>query len=98
MSDTFFAYLVTLAYGDEETPTLAQVVFLSENEAEDTRTVARALLQNAKQTAPEKPKFDWSTLKVHGSQSLSDDELMGLVAAAAQGQVGVGRVSTLKLS
>ena len=35
-----FAYLVTLAYGDVEVPTLAQVVFLSHREGEDaTRLV-----------------------------------------------------------
>jgi hypothetical protein len=94
----FFAYLVTLAYGEKDSPTLAQVVFLSEKEAEDTRSVAQALLVNAKNTAPYTPRFDWSTLKVQGSQTMNDRELMTLVDAAAQGLVGVGRVSGLKLS
>ena len=93
-----FAYLVTLASGEKDAPTLAQVVFLSGVEAEDTRSVAKALLENAKHPAPHTPRFDWSTLKVQGSQTLNDRELMALVDAAAQGQVGVGRVSRLKLS
>jgi hypothetical protein len=93
-----FAYLVTLAYGEKDAPTLAQVVFLSGVGAEDTRSVAMALLENAKHAAPHTPRFDWSTLMVQGSQTLNDRELMALVDAAAQGQVGVGRVSRLKLS
>ena len=94
----FFPYLVTLAYGEKDEPTLAQVVFLSNKEAEDVRTVAKALLEKAKNTAPDIPRFDWSTLKVHGSKTLNDKELTRLVDAALQGQVGVGRVSGLKLS
>ena len=94
----FFAYLVTLAYGEKDAPTLAQVVFLSNKEAEDVRTVAKALLEKAKNTAPDFPRFDWSTLKVHGSKTLNDKELTRLVDEALQGQVGVGRVSGLKLS
>ena len=94
----FFAYLVTLAYGEKDAPTLAQVVFLSDKEAEDVRTVAKALLEKAKNTAPDIPRFDWSTLKVQGSKTLNDKELTRLVDAALQGQVGVGRVSGLKLS
>ena len=91
-------YLVTLAYGDKDTPTLAQVVFLSDKEDENTRTVAKALLENASITAPQTPRFDWSTLKVQGRQSLNDEGLTTLVTAASKGQVGVGRVSRLKLS
>ena len=93
-----FPYLVTLAYGDKDTPTLAQVVFLSDKEDENTRTVAKALLENASITAPQTPRFDWSTLKVQGRQSLNDEGLTTLVTAASKGQVGVGRVSRLKLS
>lgn len=94
----FFAYLVTLAYGNKDAPTLAQVVFLSDKEGEDTRTVAKALLENANSAAPQTPRFDWSSLKVQGSQTLNQQDLTSLVNAAAQGQVGVGRVSGLKLS
>lgn len=94
----FFPYLVTLAYGEKDEPTLAQVVFLSDKEGEDTSMVAKALLENSKNTAPQTPWFDWSTLKVQGSQTLDDKELTKLVDAASQGQVGVGRVSRLKLS
>lgn len=94
----FFAYLVSLAYGEKDTPTLAQVVFLSDKDGEDTGTVAKALLENAKNEAPQTPRFDWSTLKVQGRQTLKDKEMTQLVDAASQGQVGVGRVSTLKLS
>ena len=94
----FFPYLVTLAYGEKDTPTLAQVVFLSDKAGEDTRTIAKSLLENAKNVAPQTPRFDWSTLKVQGSQTLDDKELSKLVEAASQGQVGVGRVSALKLN
>ena len=93
-----FPYLVTLAYGEKDTPTLAQVVFLSDKEDENTRTVAKALLENANITASQTPRFDWSTLKVQGRQSLNDEELTRLVNAASKGQIGVGRVSRLKLS
>ena len=92
-----FAYLVTLAYGDVDVPTLAQVVFLSDREGEDASSVATSLLQNAEAQAPQMPRFDWTTLKVHGSQTLSQADLGRLVAAAAKGQVGVGRVSPLRL-
>ena len=99
MSDAaLFAYLVTLAYGDVDLPTLAQVVFLSNREAEDASSVATCLLQNAQAQAPQMPRFDWMTLKVQGNQSLSQADLIKLVAAAAKGQVGVARVSALKLS
>ena len=94
----FFAYLVTLAYGEKDEPILAQVVFLSAKEGEDRRMVAKALLENSKNTAPHTPRFDWSTLKVQGSQTLNDKELTKLVDVASQGQVCVGRVSRLKLS
>ena len=92
------AYLVTLAYGDKEAPTLAQVVYLSETEGEDTRTVAEAVLRHAKNTTPKTPRFDWNTLKVKGTQTLNEQETAELVEACAKGQVGVGRVSVLKLS
>ena len=94
----FLPYLVTLAYGEKDTPTLAQVVFLSDKDGEDTRTVAKALLENAKNVAPQTPRFDWSTLMVQGRRTLKDNQITQLVDAASQGQVGVGRVSRLKLS
>lgn len=94
----FFPYLVTLAYGDLEEPTLAQVVFLGDNESEDTRTVAECLLNNAKNSAPQIPRFDWTTLKVQGINSLDAAETTKLIDAASKGQVGVGRVSRLRLS
>ena len=86
-----------LGYGDVDVPTLAQVVFLSDREGEDASSVATSLLQNAEAQAPQMPRFDWTTLKVHGSQTLSQADLGRLVAAAAKGQVGVGRVSPLRL-
>ena len=98
MSETFFAYLVTLAYGGKDAPTLAQVVFISHKEGEDARTVAKALLKNTKNTAPQTPRFEWTTLKVQGSQTLNDNDLTKFVDAASQGQIGVGRVSRLKLT
>ena len=99
MSDAaFFAYLVTLAYGSVDAPTLVQVVFLSDRQAEDAGSVATVLLENAQAQPPQMPRFDWTTLKVQGNQSLSQEDLGMLVAAAAKGQVGVGRVSPLKLS
>ena len=94
----FFPYLVTLAYGDLEAPTLAQVVFFGDNESEDTRTVAECLLKNAKNAAPQIPRFDWTTLKVQGINSLDAAETTQLIDAASKGQVGVGRVSRLKLA
>ena len=94
----FVPYLVTLAYGDLEAPTLAQVVFLGDNESEDTRTVAECLLNNAKNAAPQIPRFDWTTLKVQGINSLDAAETTKLIDAASKGQVGVGRVSRLKLA
>ena len=91
--DTFFAYLVTLAYGDQDEPTLAQVVFISNQDREDVATVARGLLQNARGDRTQIPRFDWSTLRVQGTQKVSDDELTQLIDACTTGQVGVGRVS-----
>ena len=96
--DTFFAYLVTLAYGDQDEPTLAQVVFISNQDREDVATVARGLLQNARGDRTQIPRFDWSTLRVQGTQTVSDDELTQLIDACSKGQVGVGRVSKLRLS
>ena len=89
---------MTLAYGDQQDPTLAQLVFISSHEAEDTRTVAKALLQSARTTAPDLPRFDWSTLRVKGTQSLNEIETEQLIEASVKGQVGVGRVSKLKVS
>lgn len=94
----FFPYLVTLAYGNLEEPTLAQVVFLGDNESEDTRTVAECLLKNAKNIAPQIPRFDWTTLKVQGINSLDAADTTKLIDAASKGQVGIGRVSRLKLA
>ena len=96
--DTFFSYLVTLAYGDQDDPTLAQVVFFSDQEREDTDTVARELFKNAMQAPTEIPRFEWSTLRVKGTQALSANELAGLIDACSNGQVGVGRVSKITLS
>ena len=94
----FIPYLVTLVYSEKEVNTLAQVVYLSDKEGEDTRTVAKALLEKANNTAPQTPRFDWSTLKVNGSQTLNSKDLTKLVEAAVGGQVGIGRVSRLKLT
>ncbi len=88
---------MTLAYGDAAAPTLAQVVFLSDREGEDAGTVATFLLQNAQAETPQMPRFDWMSLKVQGSKTLSEKELGMLVSAASNGQVGVGRVSPLRL-
>ena len=96
--DTFFAYLVTLAYGDQDEPTLAQVVFISNQDREDVATVARGLLQNARGESSQIPRFDWSTLRVQGTQTMSDDELTQLIDACTKGQVGVGRVAKLRLT
>ena len=46
---------------------------------------------------PQMPRFDWRTLKVQGNKSLSQEDLGMLVVASAKGNVGVGRVSALKL-
>ena len=92
------AYLVTLAYGDQEAPTLAQVVYLSETDGEDTRSVAEAVLRHATNTASQTPRFDWSTLRVNGTEKLDADATASLVDACSKGQVGVGRVSALKLA
>ena len=96
--DTFFAYLVTLAYGDQDEPTLAQVVFISDQDREDTATVAKGLLQHVRGDGTQIPRFDWSTLRVKGTQTLSANELAGLIDACSNGQVGVGRVSKITLS
>ena len=92
------AYLVTLAYGDQEAPTLAQVIYISETEGEDTRTVAEAVLRHASNTAPQKQRFDWSTMRLNGTEMLDADSTASLVDACSKGQVGIGRVSVLKLS
>ena len=90
--------MVTLAYGDLETPTLATVVFLSDQQGEDTKSVANALLSSAKNATEQKPLFEWSTLKVQGNKTLTSAELAELINAASQGRVGVGRVTPVKLS
>ena len=90
--------MVTLAYGDLETPTLATVVFLSDQHGEDTKSVANALLSCSKNTPEQKPLFEWSTLKVQGNKTLTSKELSALMDAASQGRVGVGRVTPVKLS
>ncbi len=91
-------YLVTLAYGDQEAPTLAQVICISETDGEDTRTVAEAILRHASNIAPQKPRFDWSTLRLNGTEMLDADGTASLVDACSKGQVGIGRVSVMKLS
>ena len=99
MSDApFFPYVVTLAWGDLEAPTLATVVFLSEQADEDTKSVASALGEHAKTKLPMKPTFEWSTLKIRGDTTPSETELAALVEAATQGTVGIARVTKLKLS
>ena len=94
----FFPYLVTLAWGDLEAPTLATVVFLSEQADEDTKSVASALVEHASATLPQKPAFEWSTLKLGGDTTPSEADLAALVEAATQGTVGIARVTKLKLS
>ena len=90
--------MVTLAWGDLEAPTLATVVFLSEQADEDTKSVASALVEHAKRMLPQKPAFEWSTLKIRGDTTPSETELTALVEAATQGTVGIARVTKLKLS
>ena len=92
------AYLVSHAYGDQEAPTLAQVIYLSETEGEDTRTVAEAVLRHASNTAPQKQQFAWRTMRLNGTEMLDADGTASLVDACSKGQVGIGRVSVLKLS
>ena len=93
-----FVYLVTLAYGDKKSQTLAQVVFLRDKKGENTRSVARALIENPKNLAPKTPRFDWTTLRVEGRRCLNDQELTKLINACTKAQVGVGRVSGLELA
>ena len=92
------SYLVTLAYGDQEATTLAQVIYLSETEGEDTRTVAEAVFLHASNTAPQKPRFDWSSLRLNDTEMLDAEGTASVVDACSKGQVGIGRVSVLKLS
>ena len=99
MSDApFYPYLVTLAWGDFESPTLATVVFLSEQPDEDTKSVASALVEHARTMLAQKPAFEWSTLKLGGDTTPSEADLAALVEAATQGTVGIARVTKLKLS
>ena len=99
MSDSLiYPYLVTLGYGDRKSPTLATVVFLSENKNEDIKSVANSLLTNANNILAEKTRFDWSTLKVQGNKILAMDELAKLVEDATKGKVGVGRVTPVRLN
>ena len=94
----FFPYLVTLAWGDLEAPTLATVVFLSEQADEDTKSLASALVEHARTMLPQKPAFEWSTLKLGGDTTPSEADLAALVEAVTQGTVGIARVTKLKLS
>ena len=92
-----FTYLVTLAYGDPESPTLATVVFVSEHRGEEPKTVAKALMTSAKNTSTQRPYFQWSTLKRQGNKALSTEEFAMLIEAASHGRIGVGRVTPLTL-
>ena len=94
----FFPSLVTLAWGDLEAPTLATVVFLSAQADADTKSVASALVQHARSVLPQKPAFEWSTLKLGGDTAASEAELAALVEAATQGTVGIARATKLKLN
>ena len=94
----FFPYLATLAWGDLEAPTLATVVFLSEQADEDTKSVASTLVEHARTMLPQKPAFEWSTLKLRGDTAPSEAELAALVAAATQGTVCIERVTKLKMN
>lgn len=93
-----FTYLVTLAYGDPDSPILATVVFVSEQSGEEPKTVAEALLTNAKNTSTQSPYFQWSTLKRQGNKAFSTEELAMLIEAAGRGRVGVARATPLKLN
>ena len=93
-----YPYLVALGYGDRKSPTLATVVFLSENKNEDIKSVANSLLTNANNILAKKTRFDWSTLKVQGNKILAMDELAKLVEDATKGKVGVGRVTPVRLN
>ena len=85
--------------GKPEAPTLATVAFLSEQADEDTKSVASALVQqHARTMLPQKPAFEWSTLKLGGDTTPSEAELAALVEAATQGKVGVARATKLKLN
>ena len=90
--------MATLAWGDLEAPTLATVVFLSEQADADTKSVASALVQHARSGLTQKPAFKWSTLKLGGDTAPSEAELAALVAAATQGTVGIARVTKLKMN
>ena len=92
------AFLVTLGYSGTEAPTFAKVLFVSDNASEDTKTVAEAVLRHANNVAPQAPRFDWSILRVKGTQTLNEQETAKLASALSKGQVGVGRVSKLQLS
>ena len=74
------------------------MVFLSEQADADTKSVASALVQHARSVLPQKPAFEWSTLKLRGDTAPSEAELAALVAAATQGTVGIARVTKLKLN
>ena len=98
LSDTTpCAYLVTLAFGDPEAPTLATVVFVSEEKGENTHSVAKALMTSAGNSSTQRPCFQWTTLKRQGNKTFSTKELAMLIEAAGRGKVGVGRVTPLKL-
>ena len=74
------------------------MVFLSEQADADTKSVASALVQHARSVLPQKPAFEWSTLKLRGDTAPSEAELAALVAAATQGTVCIERVTKLKMN
>ena len=93
-----FPYIVTLAWGDFDVARLATVIFLSEQPSEDATSVAKALLETSQAMPSQKPCFDWTTLKVQGSNALTDEGLAKLLHAAIQGDVGVVRVTAMRFS
>ena len=83
------AYLVTLAYGDQEAPTLAQVIYLSETEGEDTPTVAEAVPPR-QQHRPAKAPVRLGTLRLNGTKTLDADGTASLVDACSSASASVG--------
>ena len=99
MSDSeIFPYLVTLAWGDVESPTIASVVYLSLNSSENTKSLAEALQQINEIKPSQQPGFDWSTLHASGRNVSSDQVLEDLLNTASQGLVGIARVTAVRLS
>ncbi len=74
------------------------MVFLSEQADADTTSVVSALVQHPRSMLPQKPAFEWSTLKLRGDTAPSEAELAALVAAATQGTVGIERVTKPKMN